>query len=153
VLYYSRSYLSTDETVFKLRLRQLVRAFERRGHEYADLDPLGLQVRPEAPPELDPAAYGFTAADLQRTVVVQPFDGLKGLLGKEGTKGTLLEVLDSLQKRYTGTVGVEYMHLRDASRSTWLRDRVEDYDDRAGYWSKEDKLQILDRVAYVCVSV
>jgi 2-oxoglutarate dehydrogenase complex dehydrogenase (E1) component-like enzyme len=77
VLYYSRSYLSTDETVFKLRLRQLVRAFERRGHEYADLDPLGLQVRPEAPPELDPAAYGFTAADLQRTVVVQPFDGLK----------------------------------------------------------------------------
>jgi hypothetical protein len=111
----------------------------------------------------------------------------QGLLGKEGTKGTLLEVLDSLQvcvcvcvcvpvacnsrgremrvsriidvcptcqqKRYTGTVGVEYMHLRDASRSTWLRDRVEDYDDRAGYWSKEDKLQILDRVAYVCVSV
>ena len=40
----------------------MIRAYRMRGHLHANLDPLGLEVREEAP-ELDPAAYGFTEAD------------------------------------------------------------------------------------------
>ena len=41
---------------------QLFEAYRMRGHQLADLDPLGL-VRPETPKELDPARYGLSAQD------------------------------------------------------------------------------------------
>ncbi|MBV9778238.1 MAG: 2-oxoglutarate dehydrogenase E1 component, partial [Acetobacteraceae bacterium] len=48
-----------------LRALMLVRSYRVRGHLEARLDPLGLQVPPPHP-ELDPATYGFTQADLDR---------------------------------------------------------------------------------------
>lgn len=48
-----------------LGLSYLIRAYQVRGHEVANLDPLGLQQRPQLP-ELDIEMYGFTAADLDR---------------------------------------------------------------------------------------
>src|SRR5918996_587387 len=48
-----------------LRVRMLIRAFRGRGHLLADLDPLGL-AGDKHHPELDPTAYGFSDADLDR---------------------------------------------------------------------------------------
>mgnify|MGYP002635482295 FL=1 len=44
-----------------------MRGYQVNGHFMAALDPLGLDDRAAtAPPELDPATYGFTDADLDR---------------------------------------------------------------------------------------
>ncbi len=50
-----------------LRALMMVRTYRVRGHLEADLDPLGLQV-PKPHPELDPATYGFTEADMDRPI-------------------------------------------------------------------------------------
>ncbi len=50
-----------------LRALMLIRAYRIRGHLAADLDPLGLADRTHQP-ELDPASYGFTEADMDRKI-------------------------------------------------------------------------------------
>ena len=45
------------------------RAYRVRGHLEAQLDPLGLK-QPRHHPELDPATYGFTEADLDRPIFI-----------------------------------------------------------------------------------
>lgn len=52
-----------------LGLSYLIRAYQVRGHEAANLDPLGLQERP-ALPELDIQMYGFTEKDLDRVIAI-----------------------------------------------------------------------------------
>lgn len=52
-----------------LGLSYLIRAYQTRGHEAANLDPLGLQQRPDVP-ELDIKMYGFTEADLDRVIAI-----------------------------------------------------------------------------------
>ena len=57
------------------KMLMLIRAYQIRGHEIAKTDPLGLdhefgqhgkKTRP-FPKELDPAYYGFTEAEMDRT--------------------------------------------------------------------------------------
>jgi 2-oxoglutarate dehydrogenase E1 component len=52
-----------------LGLSYLIRAYQSRGHEAANLDPLGLQQRPQLR-ELDIEMYGFTQADLDRVITI-----------------------------------------------------------------------------------
>lgn len=52
-----------------LGLSYLIRAYQVRGHEAANLDPLGLQQRPDLP-ELDIKMYGFSEADLDRVIAI-----------------------------------------------------------------------------------
>ena len=59
--------LSADDvrkaTMDSVRALMMIRAYRMRGHLAADLDPLKLVER-ESHPELDPATYGFSEADL-----------------------------------------------------------------------------------------
>src|SRR5690606_35072522 len=57
-----------------VRALMLIRAYRVRGHLEADLDPLDLKPR-EKHPELDPATYGFTEADMDRPIFL---DGVLG---------------------------------------------------------------------------
>ncbi len=57
--------LSQQTAQESMKLLQLVRAYEVMGHFHAQLDPLGLDKRKKLP-ELDPAYYGFTDADMDR---------------------------------------------------------------------------------------
>jgi 2-oxoglutarate dehydrogenase E1 component len=75
-------------TLDALRALTLIRAYRVRGHLIADLDPLGL-ARRDSHPDLDPATYGFTAADYDRPIFVN------GVLGFE--TATLRQILDALK--------------------------------------------------------
>ncbi|WP_370648448.1 2-oxoglutarate dehydrogenase E1 component [Acidomonas methanolica] len=103
-----------------LRAQRLVAAWRAKGHLAARLDPLGLRQR-TPDPELDPAWYGFTAADLSRTVWLG--ETLTSLMGCESA--TLGAVVETLRTIYAGTAGVEYAHIADATRREWIRSRVE----------------------------
>ena len=56
------------------RVDQLIRVYRMRGHIIAEIDPLG-RPRP-IPPELDPAFYGLTEADLDFVLSRLPKQGL-----------------------------------------------------------------------------
>ncbi|HEY4055398.1 MAG TPA: thiamine pyrophosphate-dependent enzyme, partial [Kofleriaceae bacterium] len=94
----------------------LVNAYRSRGHFNANLDPLGL-LETASMPELDLAMWGFTERDMTRTF--EP----TGVYGLE--KATLQELIAYLQRVYSGSVGLEFMHIQSPSRRSWLAERME----------------------------
>ncbi len=98
------------------RVWALVNSYRGRGHLEADLDPLGL-MRRDPHPELDPANYGFTQADMQRKVPAQVFGGAHEL--------SLGELIERMRATYCRHVGVEFLHLSAPARKAWLHDRME----------------------------
>ena len=97
------------------RVLDLIRSFRVRGHLQADVNPLGYEWHPH--PELDPAGYGLTIWDLDRTFVTG------GLAGKE--EMTLRDILDTLRETYTRRVGSEFMHLTSVEEKRWIIERLE----------------------------
>jgi 2-oxoglutarate dehydrogenase E1 component len=92
----------------------LVNAYRVRGHYAANLDPLGLLETAEIV-ELDPATWGFRDP-------TTPIDqtGVHGL-----PSGTIGEIIALLQRTYSGSVGLEFMHISSPQRRSWLAERME----------------------------
>ena len=99
-----------------LRALMLIRTYRVRGHLEARLDPLALQT-PKSHPELDPASYGFTEADLDRPIFID------NVLGRE--TATLREIVAILRDSYCGPIGVEFMHIQDPGQKAWVQRRIE----------------------------
>ncbi|MGH2525458.1 MAG: thiamine pyrophosphate-dependent enzyme, partial [Actinomycetota bacterium] len=116
------------------RVLQFVNNYRVRGHLIADLDPLAT-APPPTHPELDPAKLGFTIWDLERNFVTG------GLAGTR--EATLDEIWQILRDAYTGTLGVEYMHIQDPEQKEWIQQRVEGESDGI---TAEDRRHILSRL-------
>ena len=106
-------------TMDSVRALMMIRAYRMRGHLAADLDPLKL-VEPESHPELDPATYGFTAADMDRPIFLDKVLGLEF--------ATIRQIIDILKRTYCGTLGVEFMHISDPEQKAWIQERIEGAD-------------------------
>lgn len=119
-----------------LRAFRLVRAFMERGHLQAELDPLGLMKRTYHP-ELDYKTYGFTEADLGKSIQ------LGGLLGMDSA--TLQQIIDAVTQTYCGTVGVEFMHIQDPEQKEWLMTRFRQTRNRPAY-ANDKKRHLLERL-------
>ncbi len=105
-----------DAILPSVRALMLIRSYRVRGHLEARLDPLGLTV-PKPHSELDPATYGFTAADLDRDIFID------NVLGRESA--TLREIVGILRATYCGPIGVEFMHIQDPDQKSWIQREVE----------------------------
>ena len=99
-----------------LRVVMLIRAYRVRGHLLADLDPLGL-AGDKHHPELDPANYGFSEADLDREFF------LDNVLGLE--KAALSDIVKILRQTYSAKIGVEFMHIQDPDQKSWIQVQME----------------------------
>ncbi len=119
-----------------LRAVALIRAYRVQGHLIADLDPLGLARRTEHP-DLDPATYGLTDADMDRPIYID------GLLGFE--TATLRQIIEACRATYCGHVGVEYMHIQELEQRRWIQRRIEVPRNQTEF-TKEGKRAILDRL-------
>ena len=78
----------------------MIRAYRMRGHLHARLDPLELEPQP-VQPELDPASYGFTEADLDRKIFIDYVLGLEF--------ASVREMVAILSRTYCQTMGIEFM--------------------------------------------
>ena len=90
-----------------IRALMLIRAYRARGHFHANLDPLGLQPQPKED-ELDPKAYGFGEADLDRPIFLDKVLGLEF--------GTIRQIVAILRRTYCQTLGVEFLHISDGAQ-------------------------------------
>ena len=113
----------TDEAVRRavldsIRALMLIRAYRIRGHLAADLDPLGMRKASEHP-ELDPANYGFTEADMDRPIFIDNVLGLE--------IATMRQIIEIVKRTYCGTFALQYMHISDPEQSAWLKERIEGY--------------------------
>jgi 2-oxoglutarate dehydrogenase E1 component len=114
----------------------MIRVYRVRGHLEAQLDPLHLTV-PRPHPELDPATYGFTEADMDRPIFID------NVLGRE--TATLREIIAILRQTYCGPIGVEYMHIQDPAQKAWLQSRMEGAP-WVGRLDKTEKTKILQQL-------
>ncbi|MEO5837128.1 MAG: 2-oxoglutarate dehydrogenase E1 component [Thermomonas sp.] len=115
---------------------KLITAYRSRGHLAADLDPLDMAVRPDAPD----LALGFHRLS-ESDSSVEFSTG--GVAGRE--RMNLGELLTLLKATYTGSIGAEFMHITDAEQRRWVYERLEA---AAGNYGRtiEDKHRILERL-------
>jgi 2-oxoglutarate dehydrogenase E1 component len=134
-----------------LGLAHLINAYQARGHEAANLDPLGLHAhRQSIPEELDYTHHGFTEADLDRklNLLGHASGGFTGFLEILASRPniTLREVIANLKKTYCNNLGVEYMHLSSREKSNWVRNKVEQPNFMK--FDSEKKMHIYERLAF-----
>jgi len=98
-------------------VQSLINAYRFLGGRWANLDPLKRQERPVIP-ELEPAFYDFTEADMDQT-----FHASNLYFGFE--QATLRDIIKALRDTYCGTIGAEFMYLSDPVQKRWWNERLE----------------------------
>ncbi|HXQ51308.1 MAG TPA: 2-oxoglutarate dehydrogenase E1 component [Stellaceae bacterium] len=119
-----------------IRAVALIRGFRVRGHLIANLDPLGLSGL-ASHPDLEPATYGFTEADLDRPIFINDLLGFQ--------TASLREIVAALKAIYCGNVGVEYMHIQGLEERRWIQARIEVPRNQTEF-TPEGKRAILERL-------
>ncbi|KIV99389.1 oxoglutarate dehydrogenase (succinyl-transferring), E1 component [Verruconis gallopava] len=139
-----------SDTMNHLKVQLLVRAYQARGHHKAKIDPLGIRgsdYEPwySKPKELELSHYNFTEKDLDQEFTLGP-----GILPRFKTetrqKMTLREIIDTCERLYCGSYGVEYIHIPDREQCDWIRERVEI--PQPFKYSVDEKRRILDRLIW-----
>jgi len=101
----------------QVRVVQLISAYRQRGHQRANLDPLGLAER-EQVPDLELSFHQLSSADFD--TVFQT-----GSLHIGKADATLGEIYSAIERTYCNTIGAEFMHIVDTEQRHWIMHRME----------------------------
>jgi len=97
---------------------RLIQVYSLRGHQIADLDPLGMQERPM--PNVMRLEYaGLTDADMDTEFYVGNF------AGQADVRLRLRDLLATLTRVYGGKIGADFAHLSRGRERVWIRERLE----------------------------
>ncbi len=107
----------TDAEKKQVRVLQMINAYRFRGHQKAQLDPLGIRRRPDVQ-DLDFRFHGLEDDDLDVEFEIGSL-----CFGAERMK--LRDIIDGLERTYCSTVGAEYMHIVDTTVKRWFQQRLE----------------------------
>jgi 2-oxoglutarate dehydrogenase E1 component len=121
----------------RVAVTQLIAAYRYLGSQWANLDPLQRQERPEIP-ELQPGFYGFTDADMDTV-----FNISNTYFGQE--TASLRDLLNFLRDTYCRAIGAEFMYISDPAEKRWLQEKLESIRSTPSF-SAEKKIHILDRL-------
>lgn len=119
-----------------IRALMLIRAYRIRGHLAADLDPLRLS-EPTLHPELNPASYGFSEADMDRPIYIDNVLGLE--------TASMREIVALVKRTYCGTFALQYMHISNPEEASWLKERIEGYGKEIAF-TREGRKAILNKL-------
>ena len=129
--------VSSEHEKKQVEVLRLIQAYRMRGHQAAQLDPLGLAKR-AAPADLAINHYGLTDSDLDTT-----FRTGELYIGKE--EATLREIQEALQQTYCRTIGAEFTHIVDSEQRKWFQQRLESVRGRPAF-SAEVRSHLLERL-------
>jgi 2-oxoglutarate dehydrogenase E1 component len=129
--------VSSEHEKKQVEVLRLIQAYRMRGHQAAQLDPLGLWQR-SVPADLAINHYGLTDADLDTTFRT---GGL--FIGKE--EAALREIRDALQQTYCRTIGAEFTHIVDSEQRSWFQQRLESVRGRPQF-SADVQSHLLERL-------
>jgi 2-oxoglutarate dehydrogenase E1 component len=97
---------------------RLIQVYSLRGHQIADIDPLGIMER-RMPGVLKLDYLGLTEADMD----TEFYTG--GLADRGDERMKLRDILSLLKQIYCGKIGIESAHVSRARERLWLRKRFE----------------------------
>ncbi|MBE1287204.1 MAG: 2-oxoglutarate dehydrogenase E1 component [Alteromonadaceae bacterium] len=118
----------------QVKVLQLINAYRFRGHQHANLDPLGLW-RQERVRDLELSHHNLSERDFDTVFNVGSY-----AIGKD--KMSLGELYKSLNRTYCASIGAEYMHITDTEQKRWLQQRIESVEARPEI-SRDEKIKIL----------
>ena len=107
----------------QIQVGALIDAYRTRGHQLADIDPLGCMEKIEIR-EVQLHESGLSNADLPTEFQTPTLHGID--------TATLSDIIAHLKKIYCSTIGYEYMYINHTTQKQWLQQRIE------SYWSKPD---------------
>ncbi|MBL8408251.1 MAG: 2-oxoglutarate dehydrogenase E1 component [Candidatus Accumulibacter phosphatis] len=116
---------------------QMITSYRFIGDRWANLDPLKRTQRPEVP-QLDPAYYGLSDADLNTVFNAGSFKGTPD-------HATFGQIYDALKATYCGSIGVEYMYISTVAEKRWIQDRLERIHSKPNY-TAEQRRRMLERL-------
>ncbi len=128
---------ATEHERKQVRVVQLISAYRQRGHQKANLDPLGLAPR-EHVADLELGFHQLSTADFD--TVFQT-----GSLHIGKADATLGEIVDALERTYCNTIGAEFMHIVHTEQRHWIMQRMESVRSAPDYGA-EVRLQLLRRL-------
>ncbi|MBV1786455.1 2-oxoglutarate dehydrogenase E1 component [Marinobacterium sp. D7] len=131
------SSVSSEHEKKQVRVLRMINAYRVRGHQAANIDPLGLLER-EHVPDLEPRFHELSEADYDTVFQLGSL-----FFGKE--EAPLKEILADLKKTYCTTVGAEYMHIVDTQEKRWIQSRLEPVRSHPDV-EHEKKLMVLERL-------
>lgn len=118
----------------QVKVLQLINAYRFRGHQHANLDPLGLWKQ-ERVRDLELSHHNLSESD---------FDSIFSLgsyaVGKE--KMPLGDLFKSLNRTYGGSIGSEYMHITDTEQKRWIQQYLESVEAKPTF-ERDTKIKIL----------
>ena len=113
---------------------KLIAGYRMRAHLRSNTNPV--RPRRDRIPHLDLSDFGLTDGDLDQRFAASAEIGL--------SNATLREVIDRLKLVYEGSIGFEYMYMRDQEALRWLQTRIETWPERK--MAKEQKTRILSKL-------
>jgi len=126
--------LSGGSDAKQVKVLQLINAFRFRGHQNANLDPLGLWKRDKVR-DLQLSHHDLSENDYDKEFNVGSFAS-----GQETMK--LGDLYKALKNTYCGSIGAEYMHMTSTEEKRWIQQRLESVQSQAKL-SVEEKEEIL----------
>lgn len=99
----------------EVQVRNLIHAYRTRAHLRSNTNPV--RERKDRKPILDLQDFNLSDADLDTQFVSGEEIGIG--------KATLRKIIETLKYIYEGTVGFEYMSVRDPEKLNWLREKIE----------------------------
>ena len=105
-----------DHEKKQVQVLQLINAYRFRGHQIANLNPIGSQNEDEIP-ELSLDYHGLSGNDLDTHFETGSLAATSSL--------PLREIYQIIQQTYCGTIGTEYMHIMETAEKRWIQQRLE----------------------------
>lgn len=105
----------SEDALKEINVLNLIHGYRQRGHLFAKTNPL--RERRKHSPTLDLENFQLSAEDLDKTFNA----GIELGLGP----ATLRQIIATLEETYCGSIGCEYLYVRDPKRVQWLKDRFE----------------------------
>ncbi len=121
----------------QIRVIQLIQSYRNRGHQRANLDPLGIR-KTSICEDLDYEYHGLEKSDLDKKFNTDT-------LNINQDEASLEEIINSLKKIYCGTLGIEYNYITNTKERLWFQDRLEPNLGKV-YFKKEEKINLLKRL-------
>ncbi len=119
----------------EIQVRKLIHAYRTRAHLRSKTNPV--RERKDRKPILDLHYFNLSDADLNTEFQAGEEIGIG--------KASLQKIINSLKHIYEGTVGIEYMSIRDPEKLQWIRDKIEK-EALAFNPSSEKKQRILNKL-------
>jgi 2-oxoglutarate dehydrogenase E1 component len=107
--------IKDSELPSEFRVINLINAYRQRGHLFTKTNPV--RTRRKYTPTLDYTNFGFHESDLKTIYQAGNEIGIG--------PASLQQIIGFLEKTYCGSVGVEYMYIRNPEIQKWLSKRME----------------------------